>query len=177
MLAYWFVLFAVAVRFLPHPLAFTPVAAALLFFGARGSSRQLFIPVALFAVSDVILTKFVYSYVFSWDHYVTIAWYALIVWLGTRLRAHQRPLPVVGAALTSSVSFFLISNFAVWAAWTDMYPRTFNGLMTSYAAGLPFFRRGIEGDLVFTAAMFAAPVVLDYLAGAVGGSSDQAASV
>jgi hypothetical protein len=49
--------------------------------------------------------------------------------------------------------------------------------MTSYAAGLPFFRRGIEGDLVFTAAMFAAPVVLDYLAGAVGRSSDQAASV
>jgi len=177
MLAYWFVLFAVAVRFLPHPLAFTPVAAALLFFGARGSRRQLLIPVALFAVSDVILTKYVYSYVFSWDHYVTIAWYALIVWLGTRLRRHQRPLPVVGAALTSSVSFFLISNFAVWAAWTDMYPRTFNGLMTSYAAGLPFFRRGIEGDLVFTAAMFAAPVVLDYLAGAVGRSSDQAASV
>jgi uncharacterized membrane protein (UPF0136 family) len=177
MLAYWFVLLAVAVRFLPHPLAFTPVAAALLFFGARGSRRQLFIPVALFAVSDVILTKFVYSYVFSWDHYVTIAWYALIVWLGTRLRRHQRPLPVVGAALISSVSFFLISNFAVWAAWTDMYPRTFNGLMTSYAAGLPFFRRGIEGDLLFTAAMFAAPVVLGYVAGAVGKSSDQAASV
>jgi hypothetical protein len=177
MLAYWFVLFAVAVRFLPHPLAFTPVAAALLFFGARGSRRQLFIPVALFAVSDVILTKFVYSYVFSWDHYVTIAWYALIVWLGTRLRRHQRPLPVVGAALTSSVSFFLISNFAVWAAWTDMYPRTFNGLMTSYAAGLPFFRRGIEGDLLFTAAMFAAPVVLGYVGGAVSRSSDQAASV
>ena len=36
MLAYVFVLFAVAVRFMPHPLAFTPIAAALLYFGARG---------------------------------------------------------------------------------------------------------------------------------------------
>jgi hypothetical protein len=57
-----------------------------------------------------------------------------------------------------------------------MYPRTFSGLMSSYVAGLPFFRRGIEGDLLFTAAMFATPVVLDYLAKAIGKSSDHAAS-
>jgi hypothetical protein len=176
MLAYIFVLLAIAVRFLPHPLAFTPVAAALLFFGARGSRRQMWIPVALFAVSDVILTKFVYSYVFSWDHYVTIAWYALIIWLGTRLREHQRPLPVLGAALSSSVSFFLISNFAVWAAWGDMYPRTLNGLLTSYAAGLPFFRRGLEGDLLFTAAMFATPLALHYLSGVASKTGDHVAS-
>jgi len=32
MLAYIFVIFAVAMRILPHPLGFTPVGAALLFF-------------------------------------------------------------------------------------------------------------------------------------------------
>lgn len=176
MLAYLFVLLAVAVRFLPHPLAFTPVAAALLFFGARGTRRQMWIPVALLAASDVILTKFVYSYVFSWDHYVTIAWYALIVLLGTRLRQHQRPLPVLGAALASSVSFFVISNFAVWAAWGDMYPRTLDGLMSSYVAGLPFFRRAMEGDLLFTATMFATPVLLHYMSRLVSESGNRAAS-
>src|ERR1700691_963890 len=36
MLAYIFILFAVVFRFIPHPMAFTPVGAALLFFGARG---------------------------------------------------------------------------------------------------------------------------------------------
>ena len=36
MLAYLFIALAVAVRFMPHPWTFTPVAAALLFFGARG---------------------------------------------------------------------------------------------------------------------------------------------
>jgi len=57
MLAYLFVILAVVVRFMPHPLAFTPVGASLLFFGARGPRRQLWVPVALLAASDVVLTK------------------------------------------------------------------------------------------------------------------------
>ena len=58
MLAYLFVIFAVVARmpFMPHPWNFTPVAAALLYFGARGSRRQLWVPFALLAASDVILT-------------------------------------------------------------------------------------------------------------------------
>jgi hypothetical protein len=169
MLAYLFVLVAIAVRFMPHPLAFTPVAAALLYFGARGQRRQLWVPFVLLAASDVILTKFVYAYQFSWDHFVTWAWYAAILWLGTSLResASLRSatdwLRVGGASLASSVSFFVVSNFAVWACW-NMYPRTFAGLMTCYDAALPFFRRGIAGDLVFTALMFGVPAAAALLA-------------
>lgn len=159
MLAYLFIALAVAVRFVHHPWMFTPVAGALLFFGARGSRRQLWIPFVLLAASDVILTKFVYAYVFSWDHFVTWAWYAAILWLGTNLRENAKPLRVVGAALASSVSFFLLSNFAVWACW-DMYPKTWAGLMTSYTLALPFFRNALEGDLLFTCAMFATPWAL-----------------
>ena len=166
MLAYLFVILAVAVRFMPHPLAFTPVGASLLFFGARGPRKQMWVPVLLLAASDVILTKFVYGSPFSWDHYVTWAWYGAMLWLGTRLRENARPLPILGAALTASVSFFVVSNFAVWAAWGDMYPMTLSGLMTCYTAALPFFRRGIEGDLLVTALMFATPVVLHALSGA-----------
>lgn len=163
MLAYVFVLFAVAVRFLPHPLAFTPVAAALLYFGARGPRRQLWAPLALLAASDVILTKFVYAYPLSWDHFVTWAWYAAILWLGTGLRENTGFLRVGFAAVASSVSFFVVSNFAVWACWA-MYPKTIAGLTTCYVAGLPFFRRGLEGDLLFTSVMFGLPVVAGALA-------------
>jgi hypothetical protein len=169
MLAYLFVLVAIAVRFMPHPLAFTPVAAALLYFGARGSRRQLWVPFVLLAASDVILTKFVYAYTFSWDHFVTWAWYAAILWLGTSLResASLRSttdwLRVGGVSLASSVSFFVVSNFAVWACW-NMYPKTFAGLMVSYDAALPFFRRGVAGDLVFTALMFGVPAAAALLA-------------
>ena len=52
MLAYLFVVLAVAVRFMPHPWMFTPVTGSLLFFGARGSRRRLWIPFALLAASD-----------------------------------------------------------------------------------------------------------------------------
>jgi len=165
MLAYLFVIFAVLARmpFMPHPWNFTPVATALLYFGARGSRRQLWVPFALLAASDVILTKFVYSYQFSWDHFVTWAWYAAILLLGTRLRENSNWLRVGAAALASSVSFFVVSNFAVWACW-NMYPKTLSGLMTCYAAGLPFFRRGLAGDLLFTTVMFGLPALATVIA-------------
>jgi hypothetical protein len=174
MLAYLFVALAIAVRFLPHPWTFTPVAAALLFFGARGSRRQLWVPLVLLAASDVILTKFVYSYVFSWDHFVTWAWYAAILWFGTSLRNNSRPLRIVGASLASSISFFLLSNFAVWACW-DMYPKTFGGLMTSYTLALPFFRNAVEGDLLFTCMMFATPFALHAMSEALHNADRPAA--
>ena len=167
MLPYLFVLLAIAVRFLPfagswnvlpHAWHFTPLAASLLFFGARGSRRQMWAPLVLLAATDIVLTKFIYAYTFSWDHLVTWAWYAAILWLGTNLREKSGPVRVVGAALASSVSFFLISNFAVWAAWPEMYPRSWNGLLMSYAAGVPFFRGTLESDLFFTVAMFGTPV-------------------
>jgi hypothetical protein len=169
MLPYIFVLLAVAVRFLPfagplnvlpHAWHFTPLAASLLFFGARGSKRQMWVPLVLLAATDVVLTKFIYAYTFSWDQLVTWAWYAAILWLGTNLREKSGPVRVIGAALASSVSFFLISNFAVWAAWPNMYPRGLHGLMMSYEAGLPFFRGTVESDLFFSVAFFGTPVFL-----------------
>jgi len=173
MLAYLFVLLAIAVRFLPfagplnflpHAWHFTPLAASLLFFGARGSRRQLWIPVVLLAATDVILSRFIYQYPLSWDLLATWAWYAAILWLGTNLREKAGFWRVAGAAVCSSVSFFLVSNFAVWAVW-NMYPKTFSGLMTCYAAGLPFFRGTAVGDLFFSLGMFAVPVVINALAG------------
>jgi hypothetical protein len=160
MLAYAYVLFAVGVRllFVHHPWNFTPVTAALLYFGARGSKRHLWLPLALLVVSDLVLDKYVYAYPFSWDLFLTWGWYAAMLWLGTALRENAKPLRIAGAALTGSVTFFLISNFGVWAA-TNMYAKTVSGLMTCYAAAVPFFRHTLEGDLLYTAAMFGLPVV------------------
>jgi len=174
MLAYLFVILAVAVRFMPHPWMFTPVTGSLLFFGARGPRRQIWIPFVLLAASDVLLTKLVYSYPFTWGHYVTFVWYAAVLWLGTRLGAKTKFVPVVGAALASSVSFYLITNLAAWAS-LDMYPKNLSGIMMSYVAALPFFRNALAGDLIFTLAMFATPMALRILSG-VGRASDNAAA-
>src|ERR1700683_5183777 len=159
MLAYVFILFAVAVRFLPHPMAFTPVGAALLFFGARGPRRQLWIPLVLLAASDVILTTMIYRYPVSWDQFVTWAWYAGMLWLGTSLKQNAGAMRILGSALAGSVSFFLLSNFAVWAAW-DMYPRPPAGFRPSSGAGIPFSPHAVAEALLSPAARFAVPVLV-----------------
>jgi hypothetical protein len=119
-------------------------------------------PLLLLAVADAAITKGVYGYPLTWDHFVTWGWYAVILWLGSNLRENSSPLRVGGAALGSSVSFFVVSNLAVWACWS-MYPKTLAGLMICYGMGLPFFRRAAEGDMLFTAAMFGLPVLAGYL--------------
>lgn len=185
MLPYLFVLLAIAVRFLPfmgplnfipHAWHFTPLAASLLFFGARGSKRQMWAPLLLLAVTDFVLTKYIYASAFSWDQLVTWGWYAAILLLGTGLREKASFWRVGGAALTSSLSFFLVSNLAVWAAWPGMYPRGFSGLMMSYTAGLPFFRGTVESDLFFSFAFFGVPVFVQALSERTHGSGDPTAA-
>ena len=185
MLAYIFVLLAIAVRFLPfagplnvlpHAWHFTPLAASLLYFGARGSRRQFWVPLVLLAATDVILTKFIYAVPFSWDQIVIWMWYAAILWLGTNLSTKTTFWRVAGAALASSASFFLITNFTSWAALALPYPRTFAGLMMSYTAGLPFLRGTVESDLFFSAAFFGIPVLAGAFSEWMHRSGDRAAA-
>src|SRR6516164_8702096 len=156
MLAYLFLVFAVAVhtRFLPLPFSFAPVTAALLYFGARRPRREMWIPVAALAAAGVYLSRSYYGYALSADLLVTWAWYAGMVLLGTMLAKHTSAVRVGAASLAGSVSFFAISNFAVWAVW-NMYPKTASGLAACYVAGLPFFRNAVVSDLFFTAIFFA----------------------
>jgi len=153
MLAYVFVVLAVVLRFLSVPVAFTSVAASLLYFGARQSRRRMWIPLALLVGADIVLTRMVYAYPLSADHLVTWAWYAAVLLLGGKLKENSSALRVGGAALAASVSFFLLSNFAVWVVW-EMYPKTLAGLGACYVAALPFFRHSLAGDLFFSAAFF-----------------------
>src|SRR5215471_10300759 len=120
MLAYLFVALAVVVRFMDHPFTFTPVAAALLFYGARGSRRYLWVPFAALAVSDVLLTKFHYHYPFTWDHYVSWVLYAVNLLLVATVRENAKPLRRAGGALASSGSLCLRSSVAGYAR-RDMY--------------------------------------------------------
>jgi len=162
MLAYLFVVLAFFFRFVPHPWGFTPVAGALLFFAARTSRRQLWFPWALFVFSDVILSKFVYAWHLSWDQMATWLWYGAILFLGTRLRDNAKPFWIFGSAVASAVSFFLVSNFMVWAL-QNMYPKTVAGLMACFALGLPFFERGVMGDVFFTSLMFLVAAILAHM--------------
>ena len=151
MLAYLFLAFAVVVhaRFLPLPFSFAPVTAALLYFGARRPRREMWVPVLALAAAGMYLSRSYYGYAISTDLLVTWAWYAGMVLMGLAVSVADVPLP----SLAGSVSFFLLSNFAVWAVWS-MYPKSASGLAMCYVAGLPFFRNAVISDLFFAAVFF-----------------------
>jgi hypothetical protein len=164
MLAYLFVLLAVASRFLPHPdgwVQFTPLGAALLYFGARAPLKRMWIPLAALIAADFYLTKVTYGYPLKADQLVTWAWYAGVIVLGSVLLGRQvSPVRVAGGSLAASVAFFFVSNFAVWAVW-HMYPKTLAGLLTAYVAAIPFFRNQVLADLLFAAVLFAIGALVD----------------
>ena len=64
-------------------------------------------------------------------------------------------LTLAGAAIASSLLFFVVVDFGIWLMG-DMYPRTFAGLVACYTAALPFYRNQVAGDLLFTAVLFGA---------------------
>jgi hypothetical protein len=159
MLAYLFIVIAVAVRLLPHPWHLTPIGAALLFFGAKRPVREWIAPLALLAAADVYLTTVQYHMHVSVDHFVTWAWYLAGLGIGYVLVRKVDPLRVVGASLASATSFFLVSNFAVWA-FGDMYARNFAGLVECYTMAIPFFRGTFASDLIYTPVLFSVPYAL-----------------
>lgn len=132
--------FAVLSRFLPHPPNFTPVAAIAL-LSCKGFNNRwiaIIIPMIIMFISDLVLglhgsIPFVYGA------------FILISLFGSFVEKIN-----IGVVLSSSVIFFLVSNFGVWFLY---YPSTFTDLVTCYTLAIPFFLNTILGDLFFSALM------------------------
>jgi hypothetical protein len=165
--AYLLLLFAVLSRLAlastPHPewFNFTAVGGALLYFGARRSWREMLAPFAVLTATDFFLTTAVYHYGFNWlDYLPTWAWYVAAMVLGQiLLKARTTFVRVTAGAVLGPTSFFLLSNYAVWAAGT-MYPHNFSGLTACYIAALPFYRNDVVSTALVCAVAFGAPVLV-----------------
>lgn len=162
MLAYLLLLLAVLTRVLPHAgwWNFTAVGGALLYFGARRPWREMVAPLAILMTTDFYLTTFSYRDAFHWQGYVTTwLWYAAAIVLGAiLLRSRTTWLRGASAALLGPTSFFVVSNYAVWAG-SGMYPHTWSGLMNCYALAVPFYRN----DLISTSIVLGVAVGLPLL--------------
>lgn len=168
MAAYLLILVAVLSRVVPHPgwLNFTAVGGSLLYFGARRPLRQLWMPVLALAATDYYLTAFFYSYPFHVSAYLlTWAWYAAIVLLGWALLSRKTTAARVSAGvLAAPTSFFLLTNFAAWAAMPQLYPSSLGGIELSYTAGLPFYRNDLLSTAIVAALAFGLPALAHMLA-------------
>jgi len=163
MFAYLLLLVAVISRLLPHAgwLNFTAVGGALLYFGARRSWREMLAPLAVLMATDYCLTAYVYHYTFRWQGYVTTwVWYLAAMLLGQILLSARTTFARVSAgALLGPTSFFVVSNYAVWASG-GMYPLSFSGLVACYAAAVPFYRNDLASTSIVCAVAFGVPVLV-----------------
>jgi hypothetical protein len=175
MTAYLVLLLAVLSRVLPHAfgttsVGFTAVGGGLLFFGARRSRWQTAIAVLAMMATDYYLTVFAYRYPFHASGYVvTWAWYAAVclgghqMLRGTATKAgDQRKGPsalrVAGAVMASATSFFVLSNFVVWAG-SAMYAHNAAGLAACYVAAIPFYANDVMSTAVTAGALFGLPAL------------------
>ena len=156
MAAYLLIVLAVLSRVIPHAwMNFTAVGAGLLYFGARRPLREIALPVLSLMATDYYLTVFAYRYPWHTSAYlITWVWYAAVVVLGWILLRRQVTVArVIGATVLASISFFLVSNYAVWVGGA-MYPHTMAGLGASYLAGLPFYRNDVLSTGLITGLAF-----------------------
>lgn len=172
MSAYFALLLAVLSRILPHTfhavgLNFTAVGGGLLFFGSKMNGKdarhgrwQILFAVLALAATDYYLTVYAYGFPFHVSGYLaTWAWYGAICLLGSGLLAKRATaLRVGGAVLASATSFFLLSNFMVWAGG-GMYPTTAAGLGACYVAAIPFYANDLISTAIVAGALFGLPAL------------------
>ena len=142
-------------RLIPHPPNMTSVAAVALFGGAYFSDRRLafLVPLAALFLSDLVLG-------FYGHMAVVYSSFALIVCIGLWLGKDRSVPRITAAALASSILFFLLTNFGVWA-FDSLYPRTLDGLIDCYVAAIPFFRNTLQGDILYTLILFGGFALLE----------------
>lgn len=142
------VVLAAGARLLPHPWNFTPLMAIGLFAGHKAlkASTGVAATLAALVLSDAVLG-------FDSSFWYVYAAALVPVALGRWTRGVNHASALVGAALGSSLSFFLITNFMVWELG-KLYPHTLAGLAASYVAGIPFYQNQLLGDAFYAVALF-----------------------
>lgn len=141
--------FGIISRLLPHPPNFTAIGAVALFAGVYLPRRWgILVPVAVMFITDFFFGFYEFAVMFS-----VYGSFLLVGFVGFLIRRDKKPSTVFLGALSVSIIFFAVTNFAVWAA-TPLYPKTGAGLYTAYALAVPFFRNMLLGDLFYTATLF-----------------------
>jgi hypothetical protein len=145
-------------RLLPHPWNFTPMVALGLYGGAKSKKLQTGVVITLLALflSDALMG----FYRGMWYVYAA---FLVPVLVGRLIRRHEGIAAIAAGGLFSSLSFFGITNFMVWATGT-LYPHTASGLAACFAAGIPFYRNQLAGDVFYIAVLFGSHALIRRLA-------------
>ena len=162
------IMIAVLIRLFPHPANFAPIGAMALFGGAYLNKKySLFIVFITLVISDYLLlyinpysSQFInFSKIYSplsLIHASTLTVYGSFLAaaiIGVWLRSHKSAKNIIAASLSSSILFFLITNFNFFYA-TSLYPKNIQGMFQAYVMAIPFFRNTLFGDLFYVTLFF-----------------------
>src|ERR1041385_6458721 len=156
------ILLAAFSRLIPHPLNFSPLGAIGLFGAAHFSKKwQAFlIPLLATLLSDIFLNNVIYAQYtngftlfYPGAQYQYLAYFLITASALLIFRKVTATRILIGAAC-STVIFFLISNLGTWASMPALYPQNSGGLMACYAAGIPFMKMTLFGDLFYSGVLF-----------------------
>jgi len=133
-------------RIIPHPPNFTPILATAIYTPYMVNDKWIavLIPLSAMFIADIIIGFHPYM---LWV-YGAIGLSTLISSWSMRFNKKYIQLGVM--AILSSILFFIITNFAVWAIW-DYYPKTIDGLIICYIKAIPFFQNTLLGTIIYTA--------------------------
>ncbi|MCI5081453.1 MAG: hypothetical protein MRY78_07180 [Saprospiraceae bacterium] len=161
-------------RIVPHVWNVTPIAAMALFGAAYFPNKwyAIGIPFVAMWLGDLYLVNAVYAPMYP-DYYgegfhffgepsVYLS-FLLIAGVGFWLLKKVNIKNLLGASLLASVVFFLVTNFGSWLSY-PIYTKDLTGLLTCYAAGIPFFRYTVFGDLFFVTVLFGSYELIKYYA-------------
>lgn len=156
------IILTAVMRFFPLGWNINPIGAIALLGGFffKDIKKAILIPLACLFAGDLLLHINFLTGGSEWPGFypgiaATYIGFALMTLVGRNLIKSPKWLNIWSATLVGAVVFFLASNFGVWMTG-QMYPLTASGLLASYAAGIPFFKASLLGDLVYTTALFGA---------------------
>ena len=123
---------------------FTPTISLIIFTGFYIQNRVFVALIILFSqlISDFFI-GFYDSMIFVYSALMFIGYLSPIIIRKLNV------LSVFAASILSPSIFFVVSNFGVWFSM-DLYPANFDGLLSCYIAGIPFFKYSLTSTILFS---------------------------
>jgi hypothetical protein len=139
-----------------------PMGAVALYAGARLPRVWAWmVPLCAMVISDIVLDYGGGRNINELWRWVNYGTFTAITLLGLLARGRNVGIWRYPAlSLLASTTFFVTSNFAVWAEG-QIYSPTASGLLTCFYLAIPFFGRTILADLAGTAVLFGLGSVME----------------
>lgn len=160
------VIIASLYRIMPgRPFGFAPQIAMALFAGSivKDKKYSFLLPLFSMLISDII-----YEVLFRLDlsaiagfyegQFINYLLFIAVTVIGFWIKK-ENVLKIVAGSLVGATFYFIASNLVVWIggglALNNLpYPKTFDGLISCFAAGIPFYQASLYATLFFSGILF-----------------------